>query len=120
MIDKHRDPPIRALLNKPWLFLDVLADVDALEDVVGLAVGFFEFLEDDGGFVACAGMSTRYRSIVNGKPTIGRAEGQQLEALVGDQAVRSRHIARYSSRYNRLWFSDRLWDDVDEMSSSLL
>ena len=50
--DEDGDASVRALLCKPRLFLDVLANVDALEDVVGLSVGLFELFEDDGGLVA--------------------------------------------------------------------
>lgn len=54
MIDEHRDAAVGTLLCEPRLFLNVLADVDALEDVVGLAVGLLQLLEDDGSFVTCA------------------------------------------------------------------
>lgn len=35
------------IFGEPRLFLDVLANVDALVDIVRLAVSLFEFLKDD-------------------------------------------------------------------------
>lgn len=55
-------------MDIPSFFLDVFRDVYRLENVV-FAVGFFELLENDGGFVA-----------------VWRAEGEQLDACGGDEA----------------------------------
>lgn len=54
MVDDYGDPPIRTELCEPWLFLDVLANVDPLP-CIGLAVGGFELFEEDGDFVAVGG-----------------------------------------------------------------
>lgn len=53
MVDENRNAAIGSVLREPWLLLNVLANVDALEDVVGLAIRLFQLFEDNGGFVAC-------------------------------------------------------------------
>ena len=53
MVDKHGDTAIGAKIGEPLLLLNVLHDGDGLEDIVRLAIGLLQFLEDDGGFVAC-------------------------------------------------------------------
>ena len=53
VVDKHRNAAIGAEVGEPLLLLNVLHDGDGLEDIVWLAVGLLQFLEDNGGFVAC-------------------------------------------------------------------
>ena len=53
MIDNDWDAAIRVELDKPRLLLDVLEDVDTLTRVL-LTVCFFQLLEQDRNFVACA------------------------------------------------------------------
>lgn len=53
VVDEDGDAAVGAFVGEPLLFLDVLHNVDALEDVVGFAVGCFEFFEEDACFVAC-------------------------------------------------------------------
>ena len=123
MIHQHRNTAIGAFLCEPRLFLNVLADVDALEDVVGLAVCFFQLLEDDGGFVACLALSETMLlpSVAVGKTqTIGRAESQQLKAAVGDQAIGARHFAWDSCWRDGFLPGDGVRDDFDEMAGGLL
>lgn len=53
VVDKHGNTAIGAEIGEPLLLLDVLHNGDGLEDIVWLAVGLLQFLEDDGRFVAC-------------------------------------------------------------------
>lgn len=97
VVDEDGDAAVGAFVGEPLLFLDVLHDVDALEDVVGFAVGCFEFFEEDACFVACVarlGNDERFFVVLclcrlQGKLTIGCAECQQLEAAFGNQSIGS-------------------------------
>ena len=53
VVDEHGNTAIGTEVGEPFLLLDVLHDGDGLEDIVRLAIGLLQFLEDDGGFVAC-------------------------------------------------------------------
>ena len=54
VIDNRGDAAVGVEGGVPGLLLGVFGDVDGLEGVGG-AVGFFELLEEDGGFVAVGG-----------------------------------------------------------------
>lgn len=54
VIDDCGDPAVRRVLHEPGLFLNVLHDVDALEDVV-FAISSLQLLEDDGSFLSIWG-----------------------------------------------------------------
>ena len=51
MIYENRYATIWPILCEPVLFLNVLSDVDALEDVFGLSVRLLQLFEDNGGFM---------------------------------------------------------------------
>jgi len=68
VINDCRDAAVGREFREPGLLLDVLHDVDALVDIL-LTIGGFQFLEDDGGFVA-----------------IGCAECEELNARFANQA----------------------------------
>ncbi|KAH9839614.1 hypothetical protein Tdes44962_MAKER08069 [Teratosphaeria destructans] len=52
VVDQHWNASIWTKSYKPGFFLNVLANVDALEDIVWLAICFLDLFENDGGFVA--------------------------------------------------------------------
>lgn len=54
VVDDGRNSPVRRDFREPGLFLDILADVDPLVDVV-FAIGGFELFEQDVDFVAVRG-----------------------------------------------------------------
>ena len=51
VVDEDGNATIRAILREPWLFLNVLADVDALENIFWFAVRLFQLFQYDGGLV---------------------------------------------------------------------
>lgn len=65
VVDDGWDAAVGRVFCEPWLFLDVVHDVDTLVDII-FAVCFFQFLEEDRGFVA-----------------VGRAECEELDARLG-------------------------------------
>lgn len=53
VVYKNGDATIGAFIGEPFLFLNVLHDVDGLVDVGRLSVSFLEFFEDDARLVSC-------------------------------------------------------------------
>jgi hypothetical protein len=68
VVDNCRNLPIRRVLGKPWLLLNILYNVDALVGVV-LAINFLQLLEQNRSFMA-----------------IRSAESEKLDAGFGNQA----------------------------------
>lgn len=91
VVDNSWDSTIRRKFCEPRFLLHVLADVDALPDVV-LAIRSLQFLQNNGSFVS-----------------IGGSPGKKLDPRFGNEASRSLRRRHRASRY--------CWN---ELSSSLV
>lgn len=93
VIDKDGNPAIGAFLREPRLFLNILANVDRLIDIVRLPIRLFQFFEDDARFVTCSSLTVSLLSHLQYQTlkqlTIGRPKRQQLQPLVGNTLIRS-------------------------------
>ena len=95
VVNEYGNPSIGTKLGVPLLLLNVLHDADALEYIIRSSICSFDLFKDDTGFVS-----------------IGRPEGQQLQALVGDESAWSRH--------GRWWgLGDNFWYYFDKVLRSL-